>query len=200
MTRHASVAGAVLVLLLTGCSGGGTDSADGSTDPSTTPTSSASTPTDDSSATSEPTPTIEPATGPQLDVEGVKVNAPASWKQSYDTIVVDMAENDESGSLMLSVAGTGGDQLSLKQAEKYFWTRSQKPEGYEPQDTTVMGGLTAYHYLLRDRHQVTHAVGLWDAGYVVKVELSMPERVSEDEVLEVLDSVVATYESPRTAG
>ncbi|SEC50922.1 hypothetical protein SAMN04489844_2427 [Nocardioides exalbidus] len=200
--RLAALSCAVALSAVTGCGDEGTASADGSDGDVPTSSTSASTSASPSPSTTpaDPTPTVEPATGPQLDVEGIKVNAPKTWVQTYDTIVVDMAEDDDSGSVMLSAAGTGGDQLSLRQAEKYFWTRSRKPEGYEAQPTTVMGGLTAYHYVVRDRHGVTHAVGLWDAGYVVKVEVEMPERVAEEKTLAVLESVIASYESPRTEG
>lgn len=171
-----------------GASGGGAASESPSQSPSLTPTVELP----------ESTPRAEPATGSQLDVNGIRVNAPARWKQVFDTIVVDTARGRD-GSMLLSVASTSGDQLSLKQAERYFWNLGKRPEGYEAQDTLVMGGLTAGYYTHGDRDIDSHVVTMWDSGYIVKVELRLFPRVPEDRQREMLDSVIATYESPRTS-
>jgi hypothetical protein len=199
MHKGAAAAAAVLALTLAGCGGGGTDSVGGEPDAGGSSGATSGSPSP-SATVPDPTPTVEPATGPQLDVEGIKVNAPATWKQTYDTFAVDVAQNGDAGSLMLSVAATSGDVLSLAQAEKYFWEGKKAPAGYRSLETTTLGGLTAYHNRVANKYEINHSVGLWDSGYVVKVELGMPRRVPEKKMLELLDSIIATYESPRTAG
>lgn len=182
---------------LAGCSGAGDDPGDsGGGAASESPSETRSlTPTVE---LPESTPSAEPATGARLAVEAIRINAPARWKQTFDTIVVDTARGRE-GSLLLSVVSTGGEQLSLRQAERYFWNRNKKPEGYEAQDSVVMGGVNAGYYTYGDRYIDSHVVTTWDAGYVVKVELRLFPRMPEDRQREILDSVVASYESPRTS-
>jgi hypothetical protein len=194
----AAVVSAVVAVAagLAGCSGAGDgpDAAGGgaaSESPSETPSL---TPTVE---LPESTPSAEPATGPQLDVNGVRVNAPAGWKQTNDTIVVDTAVGG-GGSMLLSVASTNGDQLSLRQAERYFWNGG-KPEGYRAQDGVVMGGVNAGYYTYGDRDDAAHVVTTWDAGYVVKVDVRFDDRLSADRQREMLDSIIASYGSPRTS-
>jgi hypothetical protein len=182
---------------LAGCSGAGDDpAASGSGGASESPSESPSlTPTVE---LPESTPSGEPATGARLDVDGVRINAPARWKQDFDTLFVDTAVGRQ-GSLLLSVASTSGEQFSLRQAERYFWERNKQPENYEAQDSVVMGGINAGYYTYGDRAIDSHVVTTWDSGYVVKVELRLFPRIPEDRQLEILDSVIASYESPRTS-
>jgi hypothetical protein len=197
----AAVVSAVMAVAMTaglaGCSGAGGDpGASGSGAASESPSESPSlTPTVE---LPESTPSAEPASGPRLAIGDIRVNAPARWKQEFDTIVVDTAVGRE-GSLLLSVASTSGEQLSLRQAERYFWDRNKQPENYEAQDGVVMGGINAGYYTYGDRDIDSHVVTTWDAGYVVKVELRLFPRMPEDRQREVLDSVIASYESPRTS-
>lgn len=193
----ALVSAVVAVVALAGCSGAGDDpggSGGGaagespSESPSLTPTVELP----------ESTPSAEPATGPRLVVGGIGIHAPARWRQSYDTIVVDTAEGRE-GTMLLSVGETSGEQLSLRQAERYFWNLGKRPRGYEAQDTVVMGGVTAGYYTHGDRDIDSHVVTTWDSGYVVKVEVRFYPGMPEDRQREILASVLASYESPRTS-
>jgi hypothetical protein len=194
----AAVVSAVVALAaLTGCSGGGDDpggpgggaaSESPSESPSLTPTVELP----------ESTPSARPATGPRLAVAGIGIHAPARWRQTYDTIVVDTARGRE-GTMLLSVGETSGQQLSLRQAERYFWNRGKRPKRYEAQDTVVMGGITAGYYTHGDRDIDSHVVTTWDSGYVVKVEVRFYPWMPEDRQREILASVLASYESPRTS-
>jgi hypothetical protein len=191
-----------LVLALAGCGsddGTGDSSGDGSGGSTDGGTSSAS-PTGTASPTTtpsepEPTATTEPASGPELEVEGIRVNAPARWKGTYDTVFVDSAQGRE-GALMLSVAGTAGDELSPREAERYFWNQNRKPPHFQRRGAVEMSGLTAGYYTAHDRYDDIHAVTLWDSGYVVKVDLRFGRDVPDDRQQELLDSVVASYSSP----
>jgi len=192
-----AAAAVVMAAGLTGCSGAGDDpGASGGGAASESPSESPSlTPTVE---LPESTPDVEPASGPRLDVNGVRVNAPAGWKQTYDTPVVDTAVGG-GGSMMLSVASTSGDQLSLRQAERYFWNEDKRPEGYRAQDPVVMGNINAGYYTYGDRDDVSHVVTTWDAGYVVKVDVRFDDRMPADRQREMLDTIIASYESPRTS-
>ncbi|WP_460691340.1 hypothetical protein [Nocardioides flavus (ex Wang et al. 2016)] len=178
---------------LSGCSGAGDGpSASGTGGASESPSESPSlTPTVE---LPESTPSAEPASGPRLAVGEIRVNAPARWKQDYDTVVVDGAVGRE-GSLLLSVASTSGEQLSLRQAERYFWNRNKQPENYEAQDGVVMGNINAGYYTYGDSSIDAHVVTTWDAGYVVKVELRFYPRIPQDRQREIVESVIASYES-----
>jgi hypothetical protein len=192
-------------LALGGCADAGSDGGD---DPSGAETSSgattetpAGTPTEtatDETPTPEPTPTVEPASGPRLDVSGVRVNAPKGWKQTISSVVVDTAlgrVDGYSGAVVLSAAATGGEQLSARQAERYFW--SGRPEGYQRQDPVVVGDVTAGYYTARDRFDDFHAVTLWDDNHVIKVEVSFGRQVADDRQDELFRSVLASYSVPR---
>lgn len=194
----------VTVLALGAC---GSD--DGGTDPSGGETSSTS-PTDDPTDTLTPSPTepmlvpesttAEPASGPRLDVSDIRVNIPRGWKQTFDSVVVDTAlgrVDGKSGGVVLSVVATGGDVLTPKQAEKYFWTRGRKPQNYEKQDDVLMGGLTSGYYTAGDKYYDIHAVTLWEDNHVTKVQLNFDPKVPDEVQQELLESVVASYSSPR---
>jgi hypothetical protein len=194
-TVSALLAG-LLVSTLAGCGGGDEPDPSGG---ATTSESSTEQPSPSPSASlPESTPTPEPATGPTLDVNEIRVNAPEKWKQTYDTIFVDTAQGRRGG-VMLSVVATDGEQLSLRAAERFFW-EGERPEGYESQDTLVMGGVTASYYTARSgKHSTEHVVSMWDVGYVVQVGLTVDKGMAAESQRELLDSVVASYQSPRTA-
>lgn len=198
----------VTVLALGAC---GSD--DGGTDPSGAETSSTS-PTDSATDTPTESPTgsatepllvpetaaVEPASGPRLDVSDIRVNIPEGWKQTFDSVVVDSAlgrVDGKSGTMLLSVSPTGGDVLTPKQAERYFWTRGRKPKNYRKQDDVLMGGLTSGYYTARDKFYDIHAVTLWEDNLVTKVQLSFDLEVPDEVQQELLQSVVASYSSPR---
>jgi hypothetical protein len=200
---------AVAVSMVTVLALGACGSDDGGTDPSGTETSSTS-PTDDPTDTLTPSPTepllvpeaetVEPASGPRLDVSDIRVNMPKGWQQTFDSVVVDSAlgrVDGRSGGMLLSVVATGGDVLTPKQAESYFWTRGKKPPNYEKQDDVLMGGLTAGYYTARDRSYDMHAVTLWEDNHVTKVQLNFDFDVPDEVQQELLQSVIASYSSER---
>jgi len=200
----AAVAVAMAMLALGAC---GSD--DGGTGPSGTETSSTS-PTDAPTDTLTPSPTepllvpeaetVEPASGPRLDVSDIRVNVPKGWQQTFDSVVVDSAlgrVDGKSGGMLLSVVATGGDVLTPKQAERYFWPHGKKPPNYEKQDDVLMGGLTAGYYTARDRFYDMHAVTLWEDNHVTKVQLDFDLDVPDKVQQELLQSVIASYSSER---
>jgi len=180
-----------LALVLVGCGSdepGGSGGDTSNESPSQSPSGSLS-PTP---VLPDPTPTIEAATGPQLDVEGLRVRVPENWRQTYDTLFSDAGQGPR-GTVLLTVFAT--DQLSLAASMKKFWEKRKPPTGFEPQDSTVMGGLTAYYYTSRPNDfDVDHVVGLWDSGYVVKVSVTLSRDIPATRQREILDSVVASYE------
>ncbi len=194
------------VLALGGC---GTDDAAGGADPSGAETSSGSateeptetpTGTGTETPTEAPTPTVEPASGPELEVSGVRVNAPKGWQQTFSSVVVDTAQgrvDHQSGGLMLSVAALGGEVLTPQQAERYFWSPGEKPPGYQRHEPIVMGDVRAGYYTSRDRFDDIHSVTLWDDNHVVKVEVSFGRKVAEDKQQELFQSVIASYSGPQ---
>jgi hypothetical protein len=206
--RTAAVAVSILTVLALGACGsdGGTD---GGSDASGTETSSTS-PSDDAAETLTPSPTepllgpeaepVEPASGPRLDVSDIRVNVPKGWQQTFDSVVVDTAlgrVDGKSGGVLLSVSPTGGDVLTPKQAERYFWKPGQKPPNYEKQDDVLMGGLTSGYYTARDKYYDMHAVTLWEDNHVTKVQLNFDPKVPDEVQQELFQSVVASYSSPR---
>ena len=193
----------VTVLALGACG------SDGGSDPSGAGTSPTS-PTDSPSESLTPSPTepllvpetevVEPASGPRLDVSDIRVNIPKGWKRHFDSFVVDSAlgrVGGKSGGVLLSVVPTGGDVLTPKQAERYFWTRGREPQNYQKQDDILMGGLTAGYYTARDKFYDIHAATLWEDNHVTKVEVSFDLDVPDEVQQELFQSVVASYSSER---
>jgi hypothetical protein len=206
--RTAALAVSIMTVLALGACGSG-----GGTDPSGAETSSTATtdsPTDAPSESLTASPTepllvpeaeaVEPASGPRLDVSEIRVNIPKGWKQTFDSFVVDSAlgrVDGKTGGVLLSVVPTGGDVLTPKQAESYFWTRGRKPQNYQKQDDILMGGLTAGYYTARDRFDDIHAATLWEDNHVTKVEVSFDREVPDEVQQELFQSVVASYSSER---
>lgn len=198
------------VLALGGC---GSDGAAGEDDPTGAETSSGSTtedpaqtPTEPATETGTETPTespkpaVEPASGPELEVSGVRVNAPKGWKQTISSVVVDSALGSVDGqtsALLLSVAALGGESLSPRQAERYFWSPGERPPNFERQEPVLLGDVRAGYYTSRDRFDDIHSVTLWDDNHVVKVEVSFAHKVPEDRQQELFQSVIASYSGPQ---
>ena len=210
MRRGRATAIAGLVLLVAGCGGGADgpdDPATGSADPS--PTASASTPTSSESPEgAAPTPTVEPATGVELDVVGFRVNAPEKWHVNNTFVTAESAigpvDDGRTGRILLGVVGSD-EQLSLRQAMRRSW-RSRvgsggaqvKPDGFEEHPSTVLGGLSAYYYTARpDRFTTDHVMGHWDSGVTVQLRIGLPVAMSPARQKEIVDSIVATYRSRR---
>lgn len=184
---------AALALVTSACGGG--EPAPGDDPGSPTATSASGTPSETPSG-SDPAPAVEPASGPQLEVGAIRISAPAKWRQNNDTPFADSAigpvGEGRSGSLVLGA--TAVDQLSLKAAMKRSW-RGTKPAGFEQQDVTVLGGLTAFYYTAPDGPvDIDHVMGLWDSGYVVEVRVSVPKALSAAQQREIVDSIALSYD------
>ena len=182
-----------MVLALGGCGGSGDAPASSGTESGSESSSESPSPSPSQSIVlPDPTPTVEPASGPRLEVEGLRVNAPAKWAQIYDTIFSDAAQGPSGGVLLTVVAH---EQVSLKAAERFFWDSKKPPRGYERRGTLVMGGLTAnYHTAPDGKYSTAHVVSLWDSGYIVKLQVSLDKVVPTERQQEILASVVASYE------
>lgn len=194
MSRQGAAVVAAIALMLSGCGGGTGDepSRAGGGSESDTPSPSPS----QSVIVPDPPPTVEPATGPTLEVWRIKIRVPEKWRQTYNTPFVDAAQGRD-GSVLLSVLAT--EQVSLDAAMKTFWNTPGPPRGFRRQETTVMGGLTAYYYTARtDDFSVDHVVGLWDSGYVVEINIGVDRDVPARRERKIVDSIIASYESPRT--
>ncbi len=201
MGRRGALAAAVLGLLVTGCGAGDEAQVNpntGSDSPSSSPSSS--TPTTADSPAVEPTPTVEPAAGVELEVKGFRVNAPAKWRINNDTIFGDTAigpaGGGRSGAILLAPSAV--DQMSLAQAMRRSWGPGKKPAGFEERPTGVLGGLSAFYYTAESGNLNTeHVLGNWDSGYVVELNIELPNALSAERQQEIVDSIVATYRSPR---
>lgn len=199
MGRRGATAIAGLALAVAGCSGGGDDPSDtdtGSTSPSSSPSSSASSP----SETPKPASTVEPATGVELEVQGFRVNAPDRWRVIETFPYVETATgpvgDGRSGGVLLGAVPV--PQMSLAQAMRRSWLPGRKPAGFEEQPSTVLGGLTAFYYTAEGNKYLTeHVMGNWDAGLVTELSVTVPNVFSPERQKEIVDSIVATYHSPR---
>jgi hypothetical protein len=198
MDRHGRAAAmlAGLALVMSGCGGGGDPG------PSTGGTSpeSSDAPDSPSSATvtglPEPTATVEPANGPTLEVGAIRVTAPAKWRQIYDTPFTDVAQgrvgDGRSGGLLLGAVAD--DQVGLRAAMRDAWENGEKPAGFEMQDNTDLGGRSAYYYTAREtRFLDKHVMGLWDSGYLVHVDVSLPKDMPMEQQQEIVESIRVTY-------
>lgn len=192
MSRQGAAVVAAIALMLSGCGGGDGPSRAGGATESETPSPSPS----QSVIVPEPSPTVDPATGPTLKVWRISIRAPEKWRQTYDTPYVDTAQGRD-GTVMLSVLAT--EPVSLDAAMKTLWNTPRPPRGFKRHETTVMGGLTAYYYTARPNDfSVDHVVGLWDSGYVVEVSIGVDRDVPAQRGREIVESIIASYESPRT--
>lgn len=188
--RVVAVAGAVLVLA--GCApGGGSADDPGPTRPAA---QSTETPAETASETPAATPTGAPVNGPVMEVQGISIRLPKGYDVGFETPVVATAQ----GRLGLVTLGViAGEQRSLDRQMK------EDLEAYGPMRTverlpdTTLDGLPAYHYSGRqDRYLVRDVYGTWDGGYQVLVRFELSDHRPEAARRELIESVVATYDSP----
>ncbi len=202
MERYGRTAAALaaLALVTSGCGGG--DAPDPGADETGTSTSDPSAPSSDESPTEttsepEPTPTVEPASGPTLEVGAIRVTAPAKWRQTNDTIFVDTAQGRVGGGLSggLLLNAVADDPMSLREALKDSFDQGQKPAGFEEQESTTLGGHSAYYYTAEGSTFLTdHVMGLWDSGYAVHVDVSLPKDMPMEQQQEIVESIRLTYD------
>ena len=204
MTRHGrtTLAIAGLALVMSGCSGGdepGSGAGGTSSAPPESPSSPSSPTASGSTSEPEPTPTVELASGPTLEVGDIRVTAPARWRQVYDTPFTDVAQGrvggGQSGGLLLGAVAD--DEVGLRAAMRNAFENGKKPAGFEEQDTTELGGLPAFYYTATETAFLTkHVMGLWDSGYLVHVDVSLPTDMPAEEQQEIVESIRLTYDSP----
>jgi hypothetical protein len=198
VTRASALAG--LALVLSSCGGGSESGADQSTPSPAAPSSSTSSDSpSESPSEPEPTPTVEPASGPTLEVGTIRVSAPAKFKRIYDTPFVDvaqgMARDGLSGGVLLNVVAD--DEVGLRSALKDSFNQGTTPEQFQRQDDTELGGQPAYYYTMRETRFIrTHVIGRWDSGYLVHVDVSLPVDMPMAQQQEIVESVRVTYDSP----
>ena len=201
MGRRGAVAAAVLALAVSGCGVGGEEprgSAGGTESPSSSPSSGE--PSSSETPEPEPTPTIDPATGPELEIDGFRVNAPKRWRLNNETVFGDTAigpvDDGRTGGLLL--AAIPESQVSIARAMRTSWQPGARPAGFEEQPRTVLGGLSAFYYTAEATTLLTeHVMGTWDSGYTIELNIQLPNALSSERQREIVDSIVATYRSPR---
>lgn len=200
MGRRGAVAAAGLALLVAGCSDAddGSDGAPTSPSPSSSPTSSTSEPSPSGSEQPE-TPTVEPATGVELDADGFKINVPKKWRITNDNpfgvTAVGPVDDGRSGGLLL--AAIGEPEVTLAQAMRTSWQPGAKPPGFEEQQGAELGGLPAFYYTAEANSLLTeHVLGLWDSGYTIELNIALPNALKPERQKEIVDSIVATYRRP----
>ena len=192
--ERGSLALVTLALLASGCGGGAADA----DRPPEAPSSASPTPSE--SATSPPAeeseaPAVEPARGPVVDVEGHRVRAPQGWQVAFDTPISAIAGK---GNDSLALTVIPNEQVSLDRAQRltYATDGGKRPPGLKEMDATL-GGLSAFAYTAPvGQFSRAYVVGRWDAGSIVKITLELDRDMPAAKAQEMVDSVVATYESP----
>ena len=208
--RNAVAAAAALVLLAAGCTsseGSAEDRAstgsasESAQDPSGTPSGSASetaaetpseTPTE--TATETETATAEPVSGPVMEVQGITIQLPKGYRIGFDTPVVTTAQ----GRLgLVGLSAIAGEQWSLDRLYQDDLRIGGPMQSVERLPDTTLDGLPAYRYGgRRDRHVIRQVYGTWDSGYQVMVRFDLHDFMPEAKRQELVESVVATYDSP----
>jgi hypothetical protein len=183
-------AAVVLTAVLAATAGCGSDSsggsvADGATSASPSPSQSVVLP--------DPEPTVEPATGAEMDVEGITLRLPEKWRVGYDTPFAATAQGPQ-GSMDLTAIAR--DQVPLARLMRIDVRATGPLEGVREHAGASLGGFSAYHYTGRPNSvRVRHAYGTWDAGYHVWIHFDLASRIPAEEREALVESVVATYAS-----
>ena len=206
--RNAVAAAAALVLLAAGCTSSegsvedraSTGSASESPqDPSGTPSGSASetaaeTPSETPTETATETATAEPVSGPVMEVQGITIQLPKGYRIGFDTPVVTTAQ----GRLgLVGLSAIAGEQWSLDRLYQDDLRIGGPMQSVERLPDTTLDGIPAYRYGgRRDRHVIRQVYGTWDSGYQVMVRFDLHDFMPEAKRQELVESVVATYDSP----
>ena len=203
MGRRGALTIAGFALLVAGCGGGteeGDDPGDGTSSPSPTASSSSSSPTPTTDEP-DPSPTVEPATGVEVEIKGFRVNAPKKWRITNEFVIAATAigpvDDGRSGGMLLGLVPSS-EQVSIAEAMRSSWQPGARPRGFQEQPRTVLGGLSAFYYTAEDdRFTTEHVMGTWDSGWIVELNIGLPNALSPERQKEIVDSIVATYHSPR---
>ena len=141
----------------------------------------------------DPEPTVEPATGPKIEVGSISVRLPEGWRPSYDTPFADTARGPQG---LIGLTAIARDQMPLARAMKIDLRVTAPLEDLQEQPTTSLGRVSAYHYTGRPSSvEVRHAYGTWDAGYQVWIHFDLASRVPATKREALVESVIASYES-----
>jgi hypothetical protein len=147
----------------------------------------------------EPTPTVEPATGVELEADGFRINVPKKWRVTNDTpfgvTAVGPVDDGRSGGVLL--AAFGEPQVSIAEAMRFSWQPGARPRGFDEQPRAVLGGLSAFYYTAEGNKYLTqHVLGLWDSGFTIELNIGLPNALSPERQKGIVDSIVATYRRP----
>jgi hypothetical protein len=189
--KAVAAASAVLVLTLPACTSD--QDASGATPPGDTSSQTSEASADPTTEPSE-TETAEPLTGPVMRVEGISLQLPQGWHVSFETSVSSTA-GSRAGTAALGVLT--GEQWPLDRLLKSdLRVFGDVADFHRLPDVTVDGN-PAYHYTGRpDSLNVRESYGFWDDGYQVVIDFELARRLSPAKRRELVDSVMATYDSP----
>lgn len=187
----------VLALTAVGCESGGGETPDAGRESSAPTTSSTSpSPTEESGpaspSPSEATPSVEPATGPLMEVQVASIRVPKGFKLGYDTSVVDTAAGPP---CVVALAVIHGDPMPLKRLMKRDIDTSLHGGGVKRLPDRTLDDNPAYHYTAEHGPYVRESVGAWDDGYLVAVQFDCKPRVPKARRRAIIESVLATYTS-----
>jgi hypothetical protein len=193
--RTVAIAGAALVLAATGC-GSGTEPADSA--PSTAPTSDGP---ETGSATPTGTPAETPATtslgGPVMRVQGISMQLPKGYRVGNETPVVATASGRHGIVVLGAIAGPKWPLDRMVEDELRQSARIRPVRAFRRLPDTTLDGFLAYHFTGRlDRSTIRDAYGTWDDGYQVVIRFDLDDDSPLAQRRELIESVVATYDSP----
>lgn len=177
---------AAVTLLLTGCG-------DGDEDPQADPTSS---PTDTSSTASDPTPSepgVEPATGPLIDRDRIRMNVPEGWKKNRQiaTFLESASAPGSNTGVSLGDLSAVGEPTLQEQAEA--GTASRRDVSIE--EPVEIAGVDWYHAKGREgRHGRYEQFGTVHNGSQATITFTLDDDVPQAEQQEIIDSVLASVE------
>lgn len=194
--RTAVATGVALVLLAAGCASeeGSADAPEATRSATGAPQDPTETPTESPSESPSETSTAKPVTGPVMEVQGITVQLPKGYDVGFDNPVVATA-GGELGVVVLSAIA--GEPWSVDRLAKEEIKASGPMQTVRRHPDTTLDGLAAYHYSGRlDRHTFREVYGTWDSGYQVIVRFELHDFMRKAKRRELIESVVATYDSP----
>jgi hypothetical protein len=185
-----------LLLGLAAC--GGSD--DPASDPTPTPSASSgaasasASPSESASTTDSASPTTTPATGVALEVEGIRMNAPAGWKHKRDIVRFNTSAVPPSGlgSVLLGALAFPGTPPSLD--ETATTSMESDGKGAKRQPDVVIGGEPFFHISMRSsKYVLTEQFGAITHGYDVSIVFDLPSTMSAAERQKTVDESIASF-------
>ncbi|WP_210650261.1 hypothetical protein [Nocardioides sp. SYSU D00065] len=197
LRRAPTVAGAVLLLLLTGCGSGSDDAgAEGPSGGETSTTASGS--PSPSVEVPSPPPTAEPADGPLIRTEGATIRGLKTYRRVSDFGVLQGYRDDQSALSFLPGYTDAPSLDAFARQYKRVATDGNRLERVE--DVVVGGEYNAWHMLDRsDPTEEGHVFGVMflDGSWTIHIsfyEQGEPRPLDEQERQEVIDSILASFE------